>query len=422
MRQFCKSVADGIRRLGGSRVSSGPGRRVRPSLEALEGRQLLSATGLISSVDAADIPVTYGIAGDHTVWKVDEHGRHDLGGGYAIEVSAGRDGNTAEVFELRSDYTVWVNEGNNSSGWQALGNPSRSMILEISATTDDTVYAFDGLNVYRNVGWAGWTNLGGVNANGHEGFDAITALNSTTVFAIHDDDQVVYQYGWTRYGPRWQALGTAGLWDGVSTNLWDISVTDSGLLYGLTGLVHGPAQLVRFDGYNNSWDALGSYQNAGFSAARTGDPGHPDPEGGTDGARPSSFSANDTAVYALGSDHTLEEYVPGMGWSDLGGYCTAVSMPAGMGSYTHPDSQGVWRPNMSNQAYVMGSDAVTPYVNYGDGFFYLAGFSPWARAQAPVGSALAGLFPSGGKSTHWPGLHGHHVRPVHHPRHVRHAR
>src|SRR5437588_5397066 len=44
----------------------------RPTLEALEGRQLLSASGLIASTfDAQNQPVVFAIRADRTLWEYD---------------------------------------------------------------------------------------------------------------------------------------------------------------------------------------------------------------------------------------------------------------------------------------------------------------------------------------------------------------
>src|SRR5262249_13857345 len=143
---YCEHLAGGLARVFGTKPGvSGPGRHggtrrsrsVKPEVQGLEGRALLSTTSAVAWQSGRGVTHTalYAIDKSDQVEESVDGGSFTNLGGYSKQISAGLDvSNNSEVYAIGGDHAVWVNKG---SGRVRLGLYAK----EISATIGNTVYA-----------------------------------------------------------------------------------------------------------------------------------------------------------------------------------------------------------------------------------------------------------------------------------------
>ena len=309
-----------------SNVMSKPARRRSTSLglEPLEGRRLLSGTGLgfdppvlglISAVQGG----CYGIAADHTVWLHDVSGFHNLGGYASSLVASDTVAGTPEVFAVHLDNSVWLNNGVSSQSWQSLGGSAK----QISANTDGKLYAVWTDNSVHEYDSRGWHTLdGGLTAK------QVSASNGE-VYAIGTDNKLYAHVAFTLTNDNhyfgWHQLAS-------TASVVQISATTNGKIY-----VIGSDDGLYDTSFNVSTNTAGLWRSDGFQGAE--------------------ISANDAEVYAIGYNNQGYVFHPGQGWSSLGMQVTAVAATQG----NQADVNGL--PAPIDQVYAFGLDNFTPYVD-----------------------------------------------------------
>ena len=206
MRRLLRNLFPLAKSFGNKGASAGrkaavPRRGLRPEVELLEGRQLLSTVTPISTSISAEAWQTaneshqalFVIGGDDAVYVSLDNGAYTDLGGYAKQISASLDPNgNAEVFAIGRDDAVYVYDLGHGNGWVDLGGYAK----QIRATANNTVYAIGMDNeVYiDNLGDpGGWSDLGGYALQ-------ISACGSQ-VYAIGSDHAV---YTWSG---SWVDLG-----------------------------------------------------------------------------------------------------------------------------------------------------------------------------------------------------------------------
>src|ERR1051325_4216696 len=153
MRRFYQHLFGTTKKPAAMRTCRAP---ARLALEQLEARQMLTASGTISSiVDSAGNHVDYAIGSDHVAWMHDAAGWHNLGG-YVTQLSAARDASgRAELFAIGADHTCSVRD---AGGWHNLGG----YVTQISGDfLRDRVYAIGSDHSAWIHDATGWHGLGG---------------------------------------------------------------------------------------------------------------------------------------------------------------------------------------------------------------------------------------------------------------------
>jgi hypothetical protein len=216
------------------------GESFKPRFEILEDRQLMSASGVISSVasthygyaipveyalapdhsllayngggngnwvcnyggnwakisaglDYAGWPVCYAIAPDNTCWLLDHLGHWNNLGGFVIDISATENN---EVYAIGSDYSLWVSRPYRYGyAWYGLGG----FVIQISAGKD----AY-GADECFGIGWdhtawlcdrGGWHGFGGY-------VTQLAGTDHNEVYAIAGDHAA-----WVHNSSGWSYLG-----------------------------------------------------------------------------------------------------------------------------------------------------------------------------------------------------------------------
>jgi hypothetical protein len=260
---------------------------VKPEVQGLEGRALLSTTSAVAWETGRGVTHTalYFINKSDQVEVSVDGGSFTNLGGYSKQISAGLDAfNQPEVYAIGGDNAVWLNKG---SGWVRLGG----YMKQISATVENTIYAIgtdDNIYVGHGTPGLGWFNAG---LRAREISAGATAIGNPEVYAIGFNNNVYAGNGsggvssfanWGNYAKRISA--------GVDDTVYAIGADNA--VYKDSG-----------SGTGTGWVSLGGYAKQ-ISA-------------GIDGA----FGP---FVFAIGLNDGLWSNHGG-GWVNLGGYVTQVS-------------------------------------------------------------------------------------------------
>jgi hypothetical protein len=260
--------------------SPAPRLSVRPQLERLEVREVLSAA-LNVVIDAAGQQTIYAIGTDHSVWAFDRRGAHDLSG-YALEISASIDDRgIPEVFALGNNYEVWRYD----STWIDCGFVATAISANLRGTCfalapDRSVWKFD----------TSWEPLGGYAV----ALSASQEVEFLTTTVTVDEVFVI--------GVNHTLWKNDGSWHNYGGYVTDLSATQDDEVFAVGAGQH----LYLLAG--GQWTNLGGYVTA-ISAGVVGLTGQPFTRTG---------NANVDVCYALGSGGNTWEYGPN-GWQSFGG-------------------------------------------------------------------------------------------------------